>query len=73
MRQALRDILDAAPTSEARTSKEVVRWLGETLSIPQARLAAMLGVSHRTLQRWLAPADQTAPEGDDEARVRAVR
>lgn len=72
VRQALRDIVDAAPSSEARTSKEVVRWLAETLSIPQARLAALLGVSHRTLQRWLAPADQTAPEGDDEARVRAV-
>ncbi len=72
IRQALRDIVDEAPASELRSSKDTVKWLAETVSMPQARLAGLLGVSTRTLQRWLSDTDPARPEADDEARVGAV-
>lgn len=72
VRQALRDIADEAPSAEARTTKEVVRWLEDTVNVPQAELAGLHGVSSRTWQRWTSPTSPTEPEGDDEARVRAV-
>lgn len=71
LRQILRDIVDEAPVDEDAPSKEVLRWLAEVMSIQQADLASLLGVSTRTLQRWLAP-NGPSPEGDDEARVRMV-
>lgn len=72
IRQALRDIVDEAPATEVRSSKEVAQWLADTMSLPQTRLAELLGVSPRTLQRWLSDTGTAHPEGDDEARLRAV-
>lgn len=72
IRQALRDIVDEAPASEVRSSKEVAKWLAHSISVPQTQLADLLQVSPRTLQRWLSDTDTAHPEGDDEARVRAI-
>lgn len=72
MRQALRDILDEAPSTEEQPAKAVARWLAQNVSVPQAQLADLLDVSPRTWQRWVSETEPTEPEGDDEARVRAV-
>lgn len=71
LRQILRDIIDEAPVDEDASSKAVLQWLTEVMSISQAELAPLLGVSTRTLQRWLA-VEGPSPEGDDETRVRMV-
>lgn len=72
MRQALRDIVESAPVRDDRPAAEVARLLLDALDVPQSEVAALLGVSHRTLQRWVSTIDPTAPAGDDAARVRAV-
>ena len=72
VRQALRDIVDETPAADGRTTKELVRWLNETISVPQAELADLLGVAARTWQRWASLTSPSGPEGDDEARIRAV-
>lgn len=72
LRQAFRDLIDEAPTADARQSKDVARWLVEHVTVPQAQLAGLLGVSPRTLQRWLSVGDSATPEGEDEMRLRAV-
>jgi uncharacterized protein (DUF2384 family) len=69
VRQTLRDIADEAPAADSAETKHVAQWLAETLSVPQTDIAGLLGVSTRTLQRWLSP-DGPSPEGADEARVR---
>lgn len=71
LRQTLRDIVDEAPADEDSSSKEVLQWLAEVLSVSQSELASLLGVSTRTLQRWLAESGPS-PEGEDEMRVRMV-
>lgn len=71
VRQTLRDVTDEAPAAESAETKRVVRWLTDTLSVPQAEIATLLGVSTRTLQRWLS-SDVPSPEGAEEARIRMV-
>jgi uncharacterized protein (DUF2384 family) len=72
MRQALRDVADEAPVSEDLSTKEIVAWLVEQLDSPQDKIAALLGTSTRTLQRWLSKAEPFEPHGDDAARVKLV-
>lgn len=72
LRQALRDLIDEAPTKDGRPAKHVARWLAEHVTVSQAQLATLLGVSPRTLQRWLSETDPASPEADDEVRLRAV-
>jgi uncharacterized protein (DUF2384 family) len=72
IRQALRDIVDESPAGDSRSSKDVVRWLADTMSVPQTRLAGLLGVTPRTMQRWLSETDEARPVGDAEARLRAI-
>lgn len=71
LRQVLRDINAEETTDEYADTKEVLSWLAATVSVSQHELAELLGVSSRTLQRWLS-ADGSRPEGDDETRVRMV-
>jgi uncharacterized protein (DUF2384 family) len=71
MRQALRDLIDESVAGEDRDIKQVTRWVTGVVGLPYAELAPLLGVSPRTLQRWLAQ-DGSRPEGMDEARVRMV-
>jgi len=72
LRQVYRDLADARPIYEDRPPKQLVRWLGEVLDVPQARVAQLLNVSPRTLQRWVSESDESAPGGEEARRVRIV-
>jgi len=72
LRQVYRDLADARPIYEDRPAKALARWLAEALDVPQARLAALLGVSARTFQRWISDSDAIEPQGDEARRVRLV-
>ena len=54
IRQSLAAIAEREPVSDERTPKEIVQWLAAHTEVPQARLADLLGVSARQLQRWLS-------------------
>lgn len=72
IRQSLAAIAEREPVSDERTPKEIVRWLAEHSEVSQERLARLLGVSSRQLQRWLSSGETAAPEGEDARRVRVV-
>ncbi len=72
LRQALVAIAEREPVADDRSPKDVVRWLAERSEVPQARLAELLGVSARQLQRWLSPAERAQPEGEEARKVRLV-
>ena len=69
---ALSAIAEAEPVSAERTPKEIARWLAEAVSVPQRRLAELLGVDLRRFQRWISERESAGPDGDDARRVRAV-
>lgn len=71
-RQALRDLADETPVSEARTAKEVARWLNQVTGWSQQEAADLLGVDRRQLQRWVSAAETTTPRGEDARRLRVV-
>lgn len=70
--QALGLIAEGAPVSPERSSKELARWLVETLDVPQRELAAVLGVPLRTFQRWASANESAGPEGHDSDRLRIL-
>jgi hypothetical protein len=72
LRQSLAAIAEQEPVSDERSPKQIVQWLARRTEVPQARLAELLGVSARQLQRWLSPAEVAHPEGDDARKVRVV-
>lgn len=72
LRHALRDVVADEPTNDVRDPKDVARWLVDTLAVPQARIAELLDVSPRTLQRWISTTDPASPEADDLARLYVV-
>ena len=72
MRFLLARLAEGKPVSEERDAKEVARWLAETLRVPPRRLARVLGVSERTVQRWISESDPTTPDGEDARRLRLV-
>jgi len=72
IRQSLAAIAEREPVSAERTPKQIVQWLAARTEVPQARLAELLGVSARQLQRWLSTTQSSQPEGDDARRVRLV-
>lgn len=72
MRQALRDFAEEAPVRDDRPAKEVARWLADTVHVPQTALAELLGTAPRTFQRWISASDASAPQGDEERRLRVV-
>jgi len=72
LRQVYRDLADARPIYEDRPAKDLVLWLADATGVPQVRLADLLGVSARTLQRWLSQTDASQPMGDEARRVRLV-
>ena len=69
---ALYSIAESEPTAESRSGKEIVRWLVDTIDVPQKDIASLLGIDLRKLQRWLSDATANRPEGDDARRVRTV-
>ncbi len=72
LRQGFAAIAEGEPVADARSPKELARWLAEQTEVPQSRLAELLGVSLRQFQRWLSPQERSRPEGDDARRLRAV-
>jgi putative toxin-antitoxin system antitoxin component (TIGR02293 family) len=72
MRFLFARLAEGKPVAEERGSKEVVRWLADTLQVPQRRLAGVLGVGERTVQRWMSESDATTPDGEDARRLRLV-
>jgi DNA-binding transcriptional regulator YiaG len=72
MRQVFRDIAEVRAVDEDVPAKDVVRWLSHALDVPQPRLAELLEISPRQLQRWLSESDAGAPSGDEARRVRIV-
>jgi DNA-binding transcriptional regulator YiaG len=72
IRQSLAAIAEREPVSDERSPKEIVRWLAEQTEVSQAKLADLLGVSARQLQRWLSPGEPAQPEGEDARKARLV-
>jgi hypothetical protein len=70
--QALNLIAEGEPVSADRTSKEVARWLVETLDVPQREIAAIVAVPLRSFQRWASAAERAQPEGADADRLRIL-
>jgi uncharacterized protein (DUF2384 family) len=72
LRQGLAAIAEREPVSDDRSPKQLVRWLAKHTETPQTKLADLLGVSSRQLQRWLSPTETAQPEGEEARRVRIV-
>jgi DNA-binding transcriptional regulator YiaG len=72
LRQSLAAISEREPVSDERNPKEIVQWLGERTEVSQAKLADLLGVSARQLQRWVSTSAPAQPEGEDARKVRLV-
>jgi uncharacterized protein (DUF2384 family) len=72
LRQSLAAIAEREPVSDERSPKELVHWLAARTEVPQAKLADLLGVSARQLQRWLSPTEKAQPEGEEARKVRMV-
>ena len=69
---ALAALGEAEEVGDARTPKELARWLVAAVDVPQRDLAALLGIDLRRLQRWISARERTQPEGEDARRLRAV-
>jgi putative toxin-antitoxin system antitoxin component (TIGR02293 family) len=61
---------EGLPVGEDRSPAQLLGWLGEALGTPRAVIAGMIGVSLRTLQRWLR--GDARPGPDDDARIRRL-
>lgn len=71
IRQALRDIAEDRPVSVTASTKELARWLERVLDASHEDLAHLLGVSRRTLGRWVAH-EGTEPAGAEALRLRQL-
>jgi hypothetical protein len=69
---ALAALGEAEEVGEARTPKELARWLAASLEVPQRDLAELLGVDLRRFQRWISARERTRPEGEEARRLRAL-
>jgi uncharacterized protein (DUF2384 family) len=72
VRQALRDLLAEQDVDATQPPKTIARWLADTTRLPNAEIAALVGVSARTFQRWVSPTESTEPSPDEERRLRTV-
>jgi DNA-binding transcriptional regulator YiaG len=72
IRQSLAAIAEREPVSDERSPKQVVQWLAERTEVQQSRLADLLGVSSRQLQRWISTSETAQPDGEDARKVRLV-
>jgi len=69
---ALAALGEAEEVGDARTPKELARWLAASVEVPQRDLAALLGVDLRRFQRWISARERTQPEGEEARRIRAL-
>lgn len=71
LRQTLNDMAEAATVGPTTDRGEVVSWLSTQLrDIPLAELAALVGTSPRTWQRWLT--GEAEPRGEQADRLRSL-
>lgn len=68
LQDVLADIADAAEVGDERPAREIVTWLRDRTGVSNRELAALLAVSPRKLDRWIA--GDTDPAGEDEMRLR---
>ncbi len=61
---------EGLPVGEDRPPSEILGWTLNILHLPQVEVAAMLGVSLRTVQRWLR--GQGRPGAEEAARIRRL-
>ena len=69
---ALAALGEAEDVGDARTPKELARWLAAAVEVPQRDLAELLGVDLRRFQRWISPRERTQPDGEEARRLRAL-
>src|SRR5918998_2130270 len=69
---ALAALGEAEEVGDARSPKELARWLADTVEVPQRDLAELLGVDLRRFQRWISARERTRPEGEEARRLRAL-
>src|SRR5215218_4761803 len=69
---ALAALGEAEEVGDARTPKELARWLADAIEVPQRDVAALLGVDLRRFQRWISARERTQPEGEEARRLRAL-
>jgi hypothetical protein len=69
---ALAALDEAEEVGDARTPKELARWLAAAVEVPQRDLAELLGVDLRRFQRWISARERTQPEGEEARRLRAL-
>jgi hypothetical protein len=69
---ALAALGEAEEVGDARTPKELARWLVGAVEVPQRDLAELLGVDLRRFQRWISARERTRPEGEEARRLRAL-
>jgi hypothetical protein len=69
---ALAALGEAEEVGDARSPKELARWLASTVEVPQRDLADLLGVDLRRFQRWISARERTRPEGEEARRLRAL-
>jgi len=69
---ALAALGEAEAVGDARTPKELARWLATAVEVPQRDLADLLGVDLRRFQRWISARERTQPEGEEARRLRAL-
>ena len=69
---ALAALGEAEEVGDARSPKELARWLAGAVEVPQRDLADLLGVDLRRFQRWISARERTRPEGEEARRLRAL-
>jgi hypothetical protein len=69
---ALAALGEAEEFGDARSPKELARWLAAAVEVPQRDLADLLGVDLRRFQRWISARERTRPEGEEARRLRAL-
>jgi hypothetical protein len=69
---ALAALGEAEEVGDARSPKELARWLAGAIEVPQRDVAALLGVDLRRFQRWISARERTQPEGEEARRLRAL-
>jgi hypothetical protein len=69
---ALAALGEAEEVGDARSPKELARWLARAVEVPQRDLADLLGVDLRRFQRWISARERTRPEGEEARRLRAL-
>jgi uncharacterized protein (DUF2384 family) len=72
LREVFGELAERLPVRDERPIEDVTRWLAATLGASPTRLAELLGVSPRTVQRWLADTNPVRPSGEHALRLRVL-